>query len=74
MATLEHAGEWGHNTGSKLGWLIAGRLVTALLLSVTVVATAWAVREARNAARLGQALTTAERRLAENYLDRGLGL
>ena len=34
MATLEHTGEWGQNAGSKLGWLIAGRLVTALLLSV----------------------------------------
>ena len=39
MATLEHAGEWGRNAGSKLGWLIAGRLVTALLLSV--VGTFW---------------------------------
>src|SRR5215204_5721256 len=34
MATLEHTGEWGRTAGSKLGWLIAGRLVTALLLSV----------------------------------------
>jgi two-component system sensor histidine kinase PilS (NtrC family) len=34
MATLEQSGEWGRTAGSKLGWLIAGRLVTALLLSV----------------------------------------
>jgi len=34
MATLEHSGEWGRTAGSKLGWMIAGRLVTALLLSV----------------------------------------
>jgi len=34
MATLEHTGEWGRNAGSKLGWMIAGRLATALLLSV----------------------------------------
>src|ERR1041385_1992857 len=34
MATLEHTGEWGRTAGSKLGWLIAGRLVAALLLSV----------------------------------------
>ena len=39
MATLEHAGEWGRSAGSKLGWMIAGRLVTALLLSV--VGTFW---------------------------------
>src|SRR5215208_1424704 len=34
MATLEHTGEWGRTAGSKLGWLIAGRLATALLLSI----------------------------------------
>jgi two-component system sensor histidine kinase PilS (NtrC family) len=39
MATLEHTGEWGRNAGSKLGWMIAGRLATALLLSV--VGTFW---------------------------------
>ena len=39
MATLEHTGEWGRTAGSKLGWLIAGRLVTALLLSV--IGTLW---------------------------------
>src|SRR5678815_5646399 len=39
MAALEHSGEWGRNAGSKLGWLIAGRLATALLLSV--VGTFW---------------------------------
>ena len=36
---MEHTGEWGRTAGSKLGWLIAGRLVTALLLSV--VGTLW---------------------------------
>src|ERR1041385_486713 len=36
---MEHAGESGRSAGSKLGWLIAGRLVTALLLSV--VGTLW---------------------------------
>jgi len=39
MATLEHGGEWGRSAGSKLGWLIAGRMATALLLSV--VGTFW---------------------------------
>ncbi len=39
MATLEHTGDWGRTAGSKLGWMIAGRLVTALLLSV--VGTLW---------------------------------
>ena len=39
MATLEHTGEWGRTAGSKLGWMIAGRLATALLLSV--IATLW---------------------------------
>src|ERR1041385_4414484 len=39
MATLEQTGEWGRSSGSKLGWLIAGRLATALLLSV--VGTFW---------------------------------
>jgi two-component system sensor histidine kinase PilS (NtrC family) len=34
MATPEPTGESGRTAGSKLGWLIAGRLVTALLLSV----------------------------------------
>jgi two-component system, NtrC family, sensor histidine kinase PilS len=34
MVTLDHTGEWSRTAGSKLGWLIAGRLVTALLLSV----------------------------------------
>jgi len=34
MATLEQTGEWGRTAGSKLGWLIAGRLATAVLLSV----------------------------------------
>ena len=39
MATLEHSGEWGRSAGSKLGWMIAGRLATALLLSL--VGTFW---------------------------------
>jgi two-component system sensor histidine kinase PilS (NtrC family) len=39
MATLEQTGEWGRTAGSKLGWLIAGRLVTALILSV--IGTLW---------------------------------
>src|SRR6185436_6844468 len=39
MAALEHAGEWGRTVGSKLGWLIAGRLATAVVLSV--VSTFW---------------------------------
>ncbi|HEU5460304.1 MAG TPA: ATP-binding protein [Pyrinomonadaceae bacterium] len=39
MAALEHTGEWGRAAGSKLGWLIAGRLATAVLLSV--VGTLW---------------------------------
>ena len=34
MAALEHTGEWGRTAGSKLGWLIAGRLATAIVLSV----------------------------------------
>ena len=34
MAALEHAGERGRSVGSKLGWLIAGRLATAIVLSV----------------------------------------
>src|SRR5215203_2440821 len=34
MAKPEHSGDWGRTAGSKLGWLIAGRLATALLLSV----------------------------------------
>jgi two-component system, NtrC family, sensor histidine kinase PilS len=36
---MEDTGEWGRTAGSKLGWLIAGRLVTAILLSV--VGTLW---------------------------------
>src|ERR1041385_8728382 len=39
MAMLEHAGDWNRNAGSKLGWLIVGRLATAVLLSV--IATFW---------------------------------
>ncbi|HEX3253111.1 MAG TPA: ATP-binding protein [Pyrinomonadaceae bacterium] len=39
MTALEHTGEWGRSAGSKLGWMIAGRLATALLLSV--VGTFW---------------------------------
>jgi len=39
MATLEHSGELGRSAWSKLGWLIAGRLATALLLSV--IGTFW---------------------------------
>src|SRR5215203_5586698 len=39
MATLEHTGEWGRTVGSKLGWMIPGRLVIALLL--TVIGTLW---------------------------------
>lgn len=34
MATVEQTGEWGRTAGLKLGWLIAGRLTTALLLSI----------------------------------------
>src|SRR5215213_436068 len=34
MTRPEHTGESGRTQGSKLGWLITGRLVTALLLSV----------------------------------------
>ena len=32
MATLDHTGERNRTAGLKLGWLIAGRLATALLL------------------------------------------
>jgi two-component system, NtrC family, sensor histidine kinase PilS len=39
MAKLGQAGDWGRTAGSKLGWMIAGRLVTALLLSV--IGTLW---------------------------------
>lgn len=39
MMAPEHMGESGRTAGSKLGWLIAGRLVTALVLSV--VSTIW---------------------------------
>src|SRR4030095_14725662 len=39
MATLDQSGDCGRSAGTKLGWLIAGRLVTALLLSV--IATLW---------------------------------
>jgi two-component system sensor histidine kinase PilS (NtrC family) len=34
MATRDHTGEWSRTAGLKLGWLIAGRLATALLLSI----------------------------------------
>lgn len=34
MTAPEQTGESGRTAGSKLGWLIAGRLVTALLLSI----------------------------------------
>jgi two-component system, NtrC family, sensor histidine kinase PilS len=34
MTTRAHTADSGRTAGSKLGWLIAGRLVTALLLSV----------------------------------------
>ncbi len=34
MATLDHTSEWSRTTGLRLGWLIAGRLATALLLSI----------------------------------------
>jgi two-component system, NtrC family, sensor histidine kinase PilS len=34
MASLEQTGEWDRTAGLKLGWLIAGRLATALVLSV----------------------------------------
>jgi two-component system sensor histidine kinase PilS (NtrC family) len=40
MTAPEQTGESGRTAGSKLGWLIAGRLVTALLLSV--FGTIWA--------------------------------
>ena len=36
---VQHTSESGRSAGSKLGWLIVGRLVTAVLLSV--VATLW---------------------------------
>jgi two-component system sensor histidine kinase PilS (NtrC family) len=34
MAALEHAGAWDRRAGTKLGWLIAGRMATAVVLSV----------------------------------------
>ena len=34
MATLDHTSEWSRTTGLRLGWLIAGRLATALVLSI----------------------------------------
>lgn len=34
MTVAEHTSESGRSAGSKLGWLIVGRLVTAVLLSV----------------------------------------
>ena len=46
MAMLEHAGDWGRSAGSKLGWLIAGRLATAVLLSV--IATFWTGQAAQS--------------------------
>jgi two-component system, NtrC family, sensor histidine kinase PilS len=39
MAKPEQISDWGRTPGSKLGWLIVGRLVTALLLSV--IGTLW---------------------------------
>ena len=39
MDAVEHTGEWGRSAGSKLGWLIAGRMATAIVLSV--VGTLW---------------------------------
>ena len=39
MTVAEHTSESGRSAGSKLGWLIVGRLVTAVLLSV--VGTLW---------------------------------
>src|SRR5215216_2144895 len=39
MSASGQTGESGRTAGSKLGWMIAGRLVTALLLSV--VGTLW---------------------------------
>ena len=39
MAAFEHTGEWDRSTGSKLGWLIASRLATAIVLSV--LGTVW---------------------------------
>jgi len=39
MTVAEHTRESGRSAGSKLGWLIVGRLVTAVLLSV--IATLW---------------------------------
>lgn len=39
MTTSEHTSEPGRSTGSRLGWLIAGRLITAVML--TVVGTLW---------------------------------
>jgi two-component system, NtrC family, sensor histidine kinase PilS len=37
--TAEHTSESGRSAGSKLGWLILGRLVTAVLL--TIIGTLW---------------------------------
>ena len=39
MTTAEHTSESGRSAGSRLGWLIAGRLVTAVVL--TIAATFW---------------------------------
>src|SRR5918992_1292526 len=39
MTVAEHTSESGRSAGSKLGWLIVGRLVTAVALSV--VGTLW---------------------------------
>jgi two-component system sensor histidine kinase PilS (NtrC family) len=39
MTVAQHTSDSGRSAGSKLGWLIVGRLVTAVLLSV--VATLW---------------------------------
>jgi two-component system, NtrC family, sensor histidine kinase PilS len=39
MTTAEHTSESGRSAGSRLGWLIAGRLVTAVVL--TIAGTLW---------------------------------
>ncbi len=39
MTTAEHTSESGRSAGSRLGWLIAGRLVTAVVL--TIASTLW---------------------------------
>jgi WD40 repeat protein/serine/threonine protein kinase len=71
VGRLERLGRWCRRNPTVAA---ATSLAAAALLAVSVVSALWTVRAGADAKAVAEARDRAEYRLAENHLDRGLGL